>query len=140
MPPAWVNGYVGVPYLEEGRTASGCDCYGLVRLVQWQERGIAMPELSHLAYRKRATPEERIALGESIKAYDAAAVGWTLLQPGEPMREFDVIWLRHGGPIHFGVAIDRRTMLHVEEGADAVLERLDTVQWKNRILGVYRHA
>lgn len=140
MRPAWVNKYVGIPYLEEGRTWSGCDCYGLVRLVQWEERGIAMPELEHLAYHKRATTEERIALGEKIKAFDAARIGWELVPPGEPMREFDVIWLKHGGPIHYGVAIDHRDMLHVENGADAVPEYIDTVKWKNRVLGVYRHA
>ncbi len=32
-PIAWVSGYVGVPWLDRGRTADGADSWGLVRLV-----------------------------------------------------------------------------------------------------------
>jgi cell wall-associated NlpC family hydrolase len=135
----WESKYVGLPYLEEGREADGCDCYGLVRLVQLQERGIEMPELAELAYRKGVSPAERANLGEKIKAYDAAAIGWQPVPGGWPILPFDVLWLKHGGPIHFGVAVDASTMLHVEDGCDACLERLDTIRWKNRILGVFRH-
>lgn len=140
MLPAWVNSYVGLPYRQEGRTREGCDCYGLVRLVQWLERGVDMPELADLAYRKGVSKEERLALGEKIKAFDAAAIGWFEVPKGSKIEPFDVLWLKHAGPIHFAVAVNGRTMLHVEEGADAAIEDFDTAKWKNRILGVYRHA
>lgn len=140
MPPAWVSAYVGLPYQEEGRGPEGWDCYGLVRLVQKQERGIDMPELTELAYRKGVTAHQRTELGEKIKAFDTAHIGWQRVPDGEKIWAFDVLWLKHGGPIHFGVAVDCHTMLHVEEGADACVERIDTVRWKDRVLGVFRHA
>jgi len=108
--------------------------------VQLEQRGIDMPELLDIAYRKGLTPAQRIALGKTIQDYDAAAIGWDTVPAGQPLREFDVVWLKHGGPIHFGVMVDGITMLHIEEGAEACTERIDTVTWASRVLGVYRHA
>ena len=40
----WANKYVGLPWAWKGRTSEGVDCYGLLRLVYRDERGIALPE------------------------------------------------------------------------------------------------
>ena len=29
----WINQYIGIPYVENGASADGCDCYGLLRVV-----------------------------------------------------------------------------------------------------------
>ncbi len=38
--------YLGIPYREGGRGWDGCDCWGLVRLILLEERGIALPLFS----------------------------------------------------------------------------------------------
>ena len=43
QPPAWVEPYVGVPFADLGRTREGCDCWGLVRLILAEQRGLVLP-------------------------------------------------------------------------------------------------
>jgi cell wall-associated NlpC family hydrolase len=44
MSVEWANGYVGVPYLANGRDRSGWDCWGLLVAVFYEQHGIALPD------------------------------------------------------------------------------------------------
>lgn len=41
----WATHYVGLPYLAGGRDRAGLDCWGLLRLVYLEQRGIELPQL-----------------------------------------------------------------------------------------------
>ena len=41
---AWVNDYVGIPYTQGGRGHTGVDCWGLIALVMYEQRGIDIPD------------------------------------------------------------------------------------------------
>ena len=41
---AWVNDYVGIPYVPCGRDWQGVDCYGLLKLVYRDEYNIDLPD------------------------------------------------------------------------------------------------
>jgi hypothetical protein len=40
--------YIGIPWIDRGRGIAGCDCYGLLRLVLSELRGVELPSLSDL--------------------------------------------------------------------------------------------
>ena len=50
----WSAGYVGLPWLDGGRSADGADCWGLVRLVYERELGNALPTSGESSARELA--------------------------------------------------------------------------------------
>lgn len=64
---------------------------------------------------------------------------WLPLLPGEE-KEGDVILLRIKGlPWHIGVVAGKNKMLHVERGAESVIEPYNGLKWNKRIIGFYRY-
>ena len=54
--PYWAGHYIGLPFLEHGRSIRGLDCWGLVRLVLHEQFDVCLPsyirECTH-TYHKR---------------------------------------------------------------------------------------
>ncbi len=104
----WADCYVGLPFKRMGRDASGCDCWGLVRLVLHEQSGILLPSYSEddpdgwsieshaVAYKKITDPKP---LDVAILLTDVRA---------------GLIW--KSAPIHIGIFTDAKNILHVEEG------------------------
>lgn len=133
----WSRAYLGIPWAAHGRDRSGCDCWGLVRLV-YADRGVALPCLAG-AYLDPLEHAEVAALLDAEAAADASP--WREVDRAAA-RACDLIILdgpsARGWP-HVGVAIDAGRMLHVAAGGQACLARLDTYPWRARALRVARH-
>jgi len=41
---AWLNEYIGIPYVFGGRTREGLDCYGLVKLIYQEQYAETLPD------------------------------------------------------------------------------------------------
>lgn len=104
----WADDYVGRPFKRLGRGPHYFDCYGLVRLVLHEQHGILLPSYSEddpdgwsieghaIAHRKVTEPKP---LDVAI-LYTDVRVGLT--------------W--KSAPVHIGIFINEKNILHVEEG------------------------
>lgn len=119
MVPAWVNQYVGIPYLDEGRTREAVDCWGLVQLVYKDQYGIDLEDIM--------TEVEAIRHGKWFAVERHGA------------QEGDVMLFRTGAfQRHVGVAVDEHRMLHSDKNAATCIERYDAKKWSSKLERIYR--
>ncbi len=129
--PAWVSRYIGLPFVEHGRTAAGVDCWGVIRLCLSEQFGLELPSYVD-GY---ASTTEHEVLGRLIPSQMAP---WREVTGHE--RAGDVALLRvRGAPMHVGLVVAPGWMLHIESGIDSMVERYDGVRWAQRLLGIFRH-
>lgn len=131
----WWNDYVGIPFADRGRERDALDCWGLVRLVYENERGITLPSYEWVYH----------DVGKDCKDISAAIVDQSAAywQPATKAgaREFDVVIIRMRGlPMHVGLVTKQGYMLHCIEGSGTVHECYEAEKWKHRIVGFVRHA
>lgn len=123
------NQYVGLPYKTKGRDRDGVDCWGLVRLVYFEQFAIELPSFDDL-YQSGEDPR----ISEAISREREGWISTDLAAPG------DVVVLRIGGGLqHVGVIVAPGEFLHVRGGSTATIERLGSSIWKNRVEGFYRY-
>lgn len=128
-PPAWAEGYVGIPFVERGRDRAGLDCWGLAMLVLAERFGKkSVPDFLDKYHGTRDKSLPAIFV-EAIKRW----------QPVPSPEPGDVVVLKIGGkPWHVGVVIGRNLMLTIDRGTSSVIERIDSARWKGRVDGYYR--
>lgn len=127
-----MDDYVGIPFQAGGRDRSGLDCWGLVRLVYAERMGIHLPSFDGVF----SGQQDARAAGEIMQR---ESMRWQQVQQWEPM---DVLLMRVSAsiPSHVGVYLGNCMMLHILDGIDSTIERADSLRWRNRITGAYRHA
>ena len=130
MIPQWCQNYVGIPFKNHGRDARGCDCWGLVRLVLARQFNITVSSFT-AAYKTALDGAAISRLCEQEK------MAWLKVAPPQPADL--VLLIVRGRPWHIGLVVQPPWMLHVERGADTVLERYNNLTWQNKIEGFYRH-
>jgi cell wall-associated NlpC family hydrolase len=130
--PLWAGRYIGLPFSEHGRDRSGLDCWGLARLVMAEQLGRALPSF---VYEYASTSES-----ESIAALIAReCVLWDSVAAGDE-RMGDVVVLRLlGHPMHVGIVLGDRQMLHIEQGIDSAIESYAGARWAHRVFGFFRY-
>lgn len=128
----WLCSYIDIPFQEFGRTRSGCDCWGLVRLVYQEQLGINLP--SYLGFYEDCRDEGHLAplISEESKIWNSIPLGT------EQMGDVIVLRMR-GVPMHTAFIIEPGLMLHIHEGINAVIENYHRSHWKKRVMGIYRH-
>ncbi|ABS68946.1 NLP/P60 protein [Xanthobacter versatilis] len=130
----WSGGYLGLPFVALGRDRVGLDCYGLVRLVLAEERGVALPSLTE-AY---ASMEERAEIAAALSGISAQSP-WTPVARGSE-QPFDIAMFSvFGRPLHLGIVVQPGLMLHVSDGHDSRIEDYRGAVWSRRLIAIYRH-
>lgn len=118
----WITKYIGLPYVTGGRDARGVDCWGLLRLIYRQERGIDLPEYPGLDLEQiRAISREILAIAsrdwrEVVTPQDGDAVAMSLKDA-----------LHHVG---VWVDADGGKIVHCWKGLSVVAETVRMVKMK----------
>lgn len=124
------SNYVGVPYVDKGRTPAGWDCYGLYHFVLAQMMGVQAPSYAD---------EYTSATDEASASAALAARGlWQRVAPGAEAEGDGVVFTIAGRPLHCGYVLTRGTMLHALRGRDTVVEPYTRSTWNKRIEGFYK--
>lgn len=125
--------YVGLPYLCDGQDKNGLDCWGLVRLIYKEQLDIELPELTG------------IHINESLEVL--RMVSAAMVSESRKWKEvtepdiYDVVLMRRGVlPCHAGVYIGDGKLIHILEGTEVTIERIDSIPIAKRIVGFYRYA
>ena len=126
----WVKKYVGIPFVSNGRTPEGCDCYGLIRLVLQNEYGIILPELSD-DYTNALNVEQTAKLF----AQHLPVIASVKLK--EPRESAVVVLTERGKPSHVGIVAGNGYILHTGAKTGSVCQRSTHPGLRGRIEGYY---
>jgi cell wall-associated NlpC family hydrolase len=130
--------FVGLPFRDHGRDRTGADCWGGVRMVLAELRGIVLPDYGS-GYHQTMDSD---GIGVSIR--DGLVADFRKVERPAP---FDlVIFNLAGKPWHVGLMVDRARFLHWPQpdkdgvGGTSRIERCADRLWRNRVEGFYRYA
>lgn len=127
----WVKKYIGIPFVSNGRTEKGCDCYGLVRLVLQNEYGVTLPELS-------GDYENALNRAETLRLFaeQLPVLAADKIPEGE---ERAVVVITEGGrPCHLGIVAGAGYILHAAYKTGTVCQRITHPGLCGRLGGYYR--
>src|SRR5262252_8366782 len=128
----WAEKYVGLPFVDHGRDFTGVDCWGLVRLVLKEEKGIDVPSYGD------TSALDLVMVTQMIKR-DAFIEPWIAVMPSA-VHPFDVaVMYRRNDPIHVGIMVTSSSVLHIEEKISAVIVPLTHPTIAFRYPKLFRH-
>jgi len=126
----WVKKYIGIPFVSNGRTMNGCDCYGLIRLVLLNEYGIELPELSDNYNDARNVNETAKLFTENIPVLTSEKLS-------KPQEKAVAVITEYGKPCHVGIAAGGGFILHTSAKTGCVCQRESHPALRGRLEGYY---
>jgi cell wall-associated NlpC family hydrolase len=126
----WVKKYIGIPFVSNGRTMEGCDCYGLVRLVLRNEYGVELPALSDDYTDALNVAETARLFAENLPALAGEKIAC-------PQERSVAVITEHGRPAHIGIAAGGGYILHTGIKTGSVCQRETHPGLRGRIEGYY---
>ena len=131
----WTEQYLSIPFEDHGRDMSGCDCYGLLRIVYLREFGIHLPILLD-GY--DSTEDRKVV--ENLLSNNAMVIGFQQVELKEA-QPFDVLIIRQAGVnCHLGIVVQKGLVLHTEQNKGVVVEDYNRPHLKPRVREIWRYV
>lgn len=128
---AWVGKYVGIPFVSGGRDMTGCDCYGLVRLILRDEYGYDLPVLNGDYTNALNVAETKRLFCENVPLLCGEKI--------EKPEEKSVALLKMCGRLcHVALYAGDGCIIHSRHKTGVVCERLSSPQLAGCVEGWYR--
>lgn len=121
------SAFVGIPFTDKGRDRSGCDCWGLVRMVYREVLGVELP-----SYIQSYAAKDK-GLISSLIAHRKQE--WEEIPPGKEQRMDCMLMTINRVPIHVGIVTEKNFVLHVVRGGVSGIEKYDSI-----IFSIFRQA
>ena len=124
--------YIGIPFAHrDDDSRNGTNCWGLVRLIYREVRGILLPSFEG--------QYSGIADYETIDRLIGAEIRKNWLEIPIP-RSLSAIVIRYGrANSHIGIVIDNRRFLHTSEDGSSRWEDFTSFRWRKRVVGFYQY-
>lgn len=126
----WVGKYIGIPFVSNGRTMKGCDCYGLVRLVLHNEYGIYLPQLSD-------NYSDAQNINETARLFAEHRPTILSEKLSKPQEKALVVITERGAAAHVGIVAGNGYVLHTGAKTGSVCQRESHPYIRSRIEGYY---
>lgn len=131
--PIWTGKYVGIQFKDRGRDILGCDCWGLVRIILYNEFNLTFPSLlDGYKHYEDAEAIKKMYQEQQLKEE------WVKVESGEEKLGDVIVFRIRNYPCHVGLIVTNGMMLHIERGANSTFVPYLNPRWKNRIDGIYR--
>ena len=125
------SGYIGIPYKVCGRQGNELDCWGFVIKIYKELYNIILPDYSD------------IHTDSTITSASQALTNTELYQEGvhiEVPQEGDILLFSvAGNPLHVGVALNDKIMIHCDRLVGSCIEDYRKPKWIKRLHKIYRH-
>jgi cell wall-associated NlpC family hydrolase len=126
----FVNLAIGVPFVDQGRSKNGWDCWGLV-YCGYEFKGVHIPSYANIS---------ALDHGKVIKQIQEGLDDWVMVSPTQ-VQPWDVVLIRNGSfPDHVGLVVKKGKMLHVDPYVNTCIEDYNSILWASRVVGIFRYA
>lgn len=127
----WCRKYVGIPFVSGGRDESGCDCYGLVRLILMNEYAINIPLLNGDYTNALNVSETKKLFFENVPLLCSEKIA-------VPEEQSIVLMKMCGRLCHVGLYAGDGFIIHSRHKVGVVCERISSPQLAGCVEGWYR--
>jgi len=119
--------YIGIPFKDNGRDASGYDCWGLVKELYFKFHNQELPDFTYTK-----------AIEDTVPLFFATEIStnhkWKKIEP----REGAIVVFAVGGVIaHAGFMINDHEFIHTLATSQTVIEDTKRLRWAGRFKGCY---
>lgn len=128
--------YVGIPYKVGGRDIGAenapLDCWGLMVKMYQEIYGISLPHYNDISNEQSNDTLSEFILSTEIHNQFIEVTGI--------VKQGDLILINiFGSPLHIGMALDNKMMIHAQMNSGSVIESFRSRKWQTRVYKIYRH-